>query len=155
MKTLILGTLRWNLFGRRITERIWSLTKPDKSEHLLGSLAEGHGRTSGAKGLANDEVGGTGHSTMSPLCCGSAWSRLETLRRSVSLYFQLSRFQFSLSVFSVLAIAVSLYFSRSNFKSCVCTFYVRVGFIYSWDLVHVWVCVWSFLGQSGVDRHCF
>ena len=78
------------------------------NEYLLGSLVEDHGRTSGAKGLANGEVGGVGHSTMSPLCCGPAWSRLETLRRSVSFYFQLSRFQFSLFVFSVSATAVSL-----------------------------------------------
>jgi hypothetical protein len=93
-----------------------------RSEYLRGSLAEGYRWTSGAKGLANGEVGGEGHSTMSPLRCGSAWSGLVTLRRSVSFQYQLSPFSVSLFVFSVLATAVSLYFSR--FKVQVLCMYI-------------------------------
>jgi hypothetical protein len=62
---------------------------------------------------------------MSPLCYGPAWSRPETLRRSVSFYFQLSRFQFSLLVFSVLATAILFMFQPFQSSSLICTFYVH------------------------------
>ena len=47
----------------------------------------------------------------------------------MSFLFQLSRFQFSLFVFSVSATAVSSLFQPFQSSSLVCTFYVHVGFI--------------------------
>ncbi len=67
------------------------------------------------------------HCTEDPLCQG-----LNTLRSSVSFHFQLCRFQFTVMVYSVLAIAVSFIFKPCvpNLKFYSCStfyFFIYVG----------------------------
>ena len=90
---------------------------------------------------------------MSPLCCGSAWSRLVTLRRSVSFYSQLSPFQFLCLCFQFWRQPFHLYCSR--FKVQVLCMYISplvyihaLVYFGSWDLVFCLILTTRFTCMS-------